>query len=125
MWKIGGNMNIRPGILSVIILLTFVMAGCSVNDAYHQFFMRGQVVQVDNDKVVVCLGTQGEFGPGDEYDVFQIVQEGSMADGTDTYHLEMVGAIVLVEIVDEHFARGRITNGTAEVSNEVEARRER
>ena len=42
----------------LIVLLTSLMGACSSSPFYHKVFMRGQVVGVDGDQVVFCIGTE-------------------------------------------------------------------
>ena len=101
------------------ILLGLLISACSTSEIIHQYAMRGQVVQVTGDQVVVCTGTSGAFNPGEEYDAFEVVFEGSIDDGTDSYYLKKVGSVALDTMIDTHFARGKIIDGAVSRHNEL------
>ena len=44
-------------------LLGFLTA-CAGGQFYHDNIMRGQIVGIDNDEVVVCIGTDAELKRG-------------------------------------------------------------
>ena len=112
-------MNIGITRISLIVLLVGLLGACSSSTMYHDSMMRGQVVQVQDDQVVVCIGTSN-IEPGTDFDVFEVIYEGTIMEGTDSYRLEKVGTITLQSVVDDHFARGRITSGSVERHNEIE-----
>lgn len=81
--------------------------------------MRGQVVDINDGQVVICIGSEQGVAPGMAFDVYEVVFEGSMDDGTDSYRLEKVGVVELMSIVDSHFAKARVVSGSVERHNEI------
>ncbi len=108
----------------VIVSVAGFIAACSSASLYHNYMMRGQVMHVEGDKVVVCIGSEDGAKPGMVLDVFKVEYSGSMTDGTDNYSKEAVGEIQIDSVIDEHFARGFIVEGTIEANNVAELRGE-
>ena len=103
-----GNSTFR----AAIFLITLSLLGACSTSAYHQYIMRGQVVQSQGDQVVVCVGRDDGVESGMTFVVYESLYDGSIADGTDhNYRLEEVGAIEVESLVDDHFARARVTSG--------------
>ena len=84
--------------------------------------MSGQVVYVEGDKVVVCIGSDDGAKTGMVLDVFKVEYTGSMVDGTDNYSKQMVGEIRIDSLIDKHFARGSILKGNIGANNVAELR---
>lgn len=106
--------------ITLILAMVGLLGACSTSSIYHESLMRGQVVQVEEDQVVVCIGNEKGAKPGMSFDVFEVVYEGTIMEGTDSYRLEKVGGIEVQSIVDNHFARARITSGKVERNNVIE-----
>jgi hypothetical protein len=104
----------------VIIVLAVLLGACSTGTFYHDNFMSGQVVKVEGKQAVICIGSADNTKPGTVFEVFEVIYEGTIMEGTDNYRLEKVGALEIQSIVDGHFARARIVGGTIERYNVVE-----
>lgn len=107
--------------LFVTVSVAGFIAACSVTPFYH-YMMSGQVVYVEGDKVVVCMGSDNGAKPGMVLDVFKVEYTGSIEDGTDNYSRRPVGEIKIDSIIDQHFARGSIVEGNVEPNNIAELR---
>jgi hypothetical protein len=90
----------------LIVLLTALMSACSSSPFYHKVLMRGQVVGVDGDQVVFCIGSDTGAAIGEEFDAYRYTYE----DG-GYYNTKEVGSVVVREIVNVHFAKGFISRG--------------
>ena len=93
-----------------IVLLTALMGACSSSPFYHKVFMRGQVVGVDGDQVVFCIGTETGASIGEEFVAHRYTYEDYHEDG-EYYDTIEVGSVVVREIVNVHFAKGVISSG--------------
>ncbi len=56
----------------LIVLLTALMSACSSSPFYHKVFMRGQIVGVDGDQVVFCIGSLGESLEIDSFELLSL-----------------------------------------------------
>ena len=74
--------------------------------------MSGQVVSVEGSNVVVCIGSAHGAEPGMLLDVSKVSYSGSITEGNDNYRRDLVGKIRIDSIIDEHFARASIVEGT-------------
>lgn len=95
-----------------IVLLTVLMAACSSSPFYHKVFMRGQVVGVDDDQVVFCIGKETGASIGEEFVAYRYTYEDYYDESDNEYYDTIeVGTVVVREIVNEHFAKGVISSG--------------
>ena len=98
----------------VLIPLLVAMSACSsLKSAGHEYVMRGQVVAIDGKEAVVCLGTRDGAQVGQQLSVYRSVEKGVGGPGKNPPRWERinVGAVRLVEVVDEHFAKAQVTSG--------------
>jgi len=116
-------MKINIAKITLVVALVGLLGACSMSRVYHGSLMNGQVVQVEENQVVVCVGTDDGAKPGMEFEVFKVLFEGTIMEGTDNYRLEKVGEIEVVSIVDGHFARALITDGSVDKFNVVELKK--
>ncbi|EAQ95798.1 hypothetical protein [Congregibacter litoralis] len=93
-----------------IVLLTALMSACSSSPFYHKVFMRGQIVGVDGDQVVFCIGSDSGASIGEEFVAHRYTYEDYLEDG-EYYDTIEVGSVVVREIVNVHFAKGVISSG--------------
>jgi len=93
-----------------IVLLTALMSACSSSPFYHKVFMRGQIVGVDGDQVVFCIGSDTGASIGEEFVANRYTYEENGENG-EYYGTIEVGSVVVREIVNVHFAKGVISSG--------------
>lgn len=99
------------------------LTACAGSQFYHENVMRGQVVGIDNDEVVVCIGSDDGAEAGQELQVHRYVWEGAVEEGSDNYRIEYVGTLQIKSIVNEHFARAISTKGDIRKHDIVELKR--
>lgn len=100
-----------------------LFAGCATAtspNAYHKYFMRGQVLDSTDKQIYVCVGNQDGAQVGQQLVVYDIMRHGKVGQ----YSRRAVGVVRIDQIVDEHFAKASILKGTAEVGNVVELKME-
>ena len=90
-------------------LLIALLGACSSSPVYHKF-MRGQIVGVDDDQVVFCIGTETGASVGEELVAYRYTYN-DYYDDTGHYVVSEVGQVVVRELVNEHFAKGIVTSG--------------
>lgn len=93
-----------------IVFLAALMGACSSSPFYHKVFMRGQIVGVDDDQVVFCIGEETGASIGEEFVAYRYTYE-DYYDDAEYYDIIEVGTVVVREIVNEHFAKGVISSG--------------
>ena len=98
--------------LSVVFLVAMLFTACANSPIYHDNFMRGQVVDVNNDGAVLCIGSSDESLKGKTLDVYRVIYlTGSADEGEDNYSREYIGELQVGEVINKHFARARINSG--------------
>ena len=107
--------------LSVVLLVATLFTACANSPTYHDNFMRGQVVDVNNDQAVLCIGSSNKSLQGKTLGVYRVIYRTDSADeGEDTYRREYIGELQVGEVIDEHFARARINSGMVKKHDVVE-----
>jgi hypothetical protein len=93
------------------LLTAVLISACTSSPIYHQVLMKGQVVGFDGDLVVFCIGTDAGTTIGQEYDAYRYTYGEYYEDQEEIYDTVKVGAVVVQEIVNEHFAKGVVSQG--------------
>jgi hypothetical protein len=90
----------------------------------HKYLMRGQVLDVQDNALVVCVGTADGAVVGQELDVVRHVP--STAPSGKAPHFfrrENVGKVRITALVDDHYAQATVISGNIRVNDTVEADR--
>ncbi len=106
--------------VSFLVVFAGLLTACAGNQFYHEKMMRGQVVGIDNDEVVVCIGSNDGAKEGQELQVYRYIWEGSADEGNDNYQVDYVGTLQIKSIVNDHFARAVSTTGNVKKHDTVE-----
>tara|TARA_R110001583_G_scaffold89571_1_gene230912 strand:- start:57 stop:407 length:351 start_codon:yes stop_codon:yes gene_type:complete len=112
----------RVKISFLMIFLGFLTA-CSGSQFYHEKIMRGQVVGIDNDEVVVCIGSEDGAKAGQELQVYRYVWEGAVDEGDSDYRVDYVGTLQIKYVVNDHFARAVSIKGKVKKNDIVELKK--
>jgi len=109
------------------ILLTLSMIGllflASCASVGHGYIMRGSILEVKGKNVYLCIGSKDGAKAGDEFNVHKnrlVTKEETNRGLKQEWVKEQTGSVKIVEIVNEHYAKGIITSGKAEVHSVVE-----
>lgn len=107
----------RLNSLLFLIALVSVLGACS-SQIYHKAVMRGQIVAVDEDQVTICIGRQQGAKTGDEFRVKRSVfRQGVVEDGESDFELVEVGRIKVSRVIDDHYARAKVINGSIKLND--------
>ena len=107
----------------LLLAVTLVAAGAcaSVERAYHAEVMQGQIVDKTDGEVVLCIGTKEGAKVGQMLTVYEIRNVAVTGNPKAVrYERIPVGKIQITEIIEEHFAKARITEGQADKYNIAE-----
>lgn len=87
----------------------------------HTWIMRGQVVQMANGEAVLCIGKADGAKPGQTLIVARAesIPNPQTKAGTG-FRKREVGAVTIVNIIDDHFARANVTKGDVKLHDIVE-----
>ncbi len=114
----------RYAIYSLIGLIVITANCASINSARHNYIMSGQVLEVADNEVYLCIGQSGGAVVGQEYTVKKFVKTINPAarKSEPFYKQEETGTVKITEIVDEHYAKAVITAGVAKANYFVDLR---
>lgn len=86
----------------------------------HTVFMRGQILEVQDSTVVVCIGEADGASVGQELDVVHHSRVKTSPKGVGRFKREVIGKVRVDAIVDEHYAEATIVDGKAGQNDSVE-----
>lgn len=115
----------KPGSIIFLSMLAFMfMVSCSsVEKGYHGYIMRGTILESSGKDVYLCIGSRDGAKAGDEFTVYKnkLISTKETSDKTQQrWAREETGKVKIMEIVNEHYAKGTILSGKAEVNSVVE-----
>tara|TARA_R110002110_G_scaffold12718_3_gene60893 strand:+ start:57491 stop:57844 length:354 start_codon:yes stop_codon:yes gene_type:complete len=96
------------------------IAACSPTQFYHENLMIGQIVNVEEGEIVVCVGNSDVVELGSVLAVSRVRYDGAIIEGRNNYSLEPVGSVRVDSLIDEHFARGTVIEGDIRKNNIVQ-----
>lgn len=102
------------------------LAGCAgTSPAYHRYVMQGQVLSLDGDALVVCIGDRDGAQVGQELTVIRHIARtgGAPKAVVSGFRREQVGTARIAEVFDEHYARAQVLSGRLKVNDVVELAR--
>ena len=114
--------RMRASLGTVAVLVSLALSGCaSTSPAYHKFAMQGQVLSVDGNSLVVCVGKEDGAKVGQELSIVRHVNRpaSSKVPGPG-FRREAVGKVRIDSIFDEHYSRAQVLSGSPQVNDTVE-----
>jgi hypothetical protein len=110
------------GVRAVLLACLLAVAGlAAANEPPHTTVMRGQLLEVDGDTVVLCIGTRDGASVGQVLDVVRHVRTTRAPKAVGPgFRREQVGQIRIAELFDEHYSRAEIVSGTPQVNDTAE-----
>lgn len=104
-------------------IFIFTAAGCAtLQAAGHKYSMKGQILDVDNGEVYLCIGSAEGANAGQELPVYRYskVPYGGAKQGAPTFKRESIGSVKITQVVDEHFAKANVLSGNIMVNDVAE-----
>ncbi len=102
-----------------VLFIIGLLTACAGSTSYHKYLMRGQVVDVDKNEVVLCIGTEDGAETGQELAVYRVTSD-NYEEGQPSYRRERTGEITIDSIIDNHFARASVNSGDVKPHDIVE-----
>ncbi len=99
------------------------LTACAENPYYHENFMRGQVVGVDDNEVVLCIGNKDGAQVGQTLDAYRVKYVNSVQEGDSGYKRDYIGEVAINTIVNDHFARASVNSGDVRLHDIVELKK--
>jgi hypothetical protein len=120
------GLPIRRALIGLLLTSLFAVTAAQASESpsvRHTFFMRGQIVEVLKDTVVVCIGRADGASVGQELDVVHHRRVSGAPKGKARFKREVVGKVRINEIVDDHYAEATVISGKARRHYSVELAR--
>ena len=111
------------------VALLFLLAGFGAHagepSLHHTLIMRGQILEVASDGIVLCVGERDGAKVGQVLDVLRHVrvQGGAPKQVGSRFRREQVGRVEIQALFDEHYARAAVVEGNPVVHDVVELER--
>jgi hypothetical protein len=88
---------------------------------YHRVVMKGDLLEVGDDGIFLCIGKRDGATAGQQIDVFRYTRDKSVNPKQGVrFARERVGRIEVTEVVDVHYARAKAIEGKLKVGDSAE-----
>ncbi|MFA4902293.1 MAG: hypothetical protein WC600_06055 [Desulfobaccales bacterium] len=105
-------------VVSTLLVILLMAMGCAtLETARHKYFMRGQVLEVQDGTAYLCLGTEQGAKVGQVLTVRRYVKIGGSRGGQ--YRVDSVGTVKITE-VESHMANAKIVTGDVKPNDIVD-----
>ena len=99
-------------------LATTALAG---EDTFrHKYVMRGQVLEVEGNSLVVCVGKNDGAEPGQVLEVVRHVRVHKHKDSAGQFRRTDIGKVRITSLFDDHYANAEVVEGKPQTSDTVE-----
>lgn len=108
--------------LTLAVLLS--LAGCAgLESTGHKYLMRGQILETRDSSVYLCIGSHDGAQVGQELEIYKFDKIPGPHKNVTAFKREKTGTVRITEIVNEHYARAKMTSGYAKENYMVELTR--
>lgn len=114
-------------LLSVLVLalaFTSPLVYAEETSFRHQYLMRGQILEIEDKTLVICVGSADGAEVGQELDVVRHQRIHRHKQPGPQFRRENVGRVKITTIFDEHYAEATVIDGDVRVNDTVEIRRD-
>ncbi len=112
------------GALGSLLLFSLLASGAALAgdspSIGHTVFMRGQILEVQDSTIVLCIGAADGASVGQELDVVHHSRVRTGPKGIGRFKREVIGKVRIDAIVDEHYAEATVIDGKAGQHDSVE-----
>lgn len=116
--------NRSAGRVAALLFGLLVLAGqVGAESIKHEFFMQGQILSKDAQKLVVCIGNRDGAMVGDELSVIHHSAVAGPAKSAPKFKRKVIGKARVVDVFDDHYATLEVIEGEAGVHDMVELER--
>ncbi len=105
---------------SSVLFIVGVLTACAGSPIYHKMLMRGQIVGVEENEVVLCIGSKDGAEIDQTLKVYRIVNENRAEEKANLFKRVYTGEVVIGSVIDEHFARASVSSGDVKLHDVVE-----
>ena len=111
-FKRKSNNSVR--LLLMLMAVLMISSYATAQTGYHANVMKGSIIEMQDSKIFICIGSRDGAKFGQELDVYNVGAKPMMYNEPLGFKREHTGKIRIVEILDEHFARATLVSGKAE-----------
>lgn len=109
------------GFAALALAGMLVVGSASAAELYHRLLMQGQVLAVEDNSLVVCIGEAGGAKVGQELALVRHTRTHAATKASGPmFRREEIGRVRIAEIFDEHYARAEVLEGIAKDNDMVE-----
>ncbi|WKN21109.1 hypothetical protein [Azotobacter vinelandii] len=114
------------GALVLALSFTSPLVHAQETNFRHQYLMRGQILEVEDKTLVICVGSADGAEVGQELDVVrhQSTLQHKHKEPGPPFRRENIGRVKITTIFDEHYAEAIVIDGDVRVNDTVEIRRD-
>jgi len=110
--------------MTLVMLFGSAMALAQDTSFRHKYLMRGQILDVEDKGLVVCVGTADGAEVGQELDVIRHKRIPTPPKSPlPRFRRETVGKVRITAVVDGHYAQAEVITGDVRVNDTVELQR--
>lgn len=115
-------MRKRALVNTVFMILLVSATGCAtLETAGHKYIMKGQILEVTDGEAYLCIGSAEGAKAGQEFKVYSYTRTQLLgAKQVPAYKRELVGAVKIAEVVDEHYAKAKVVSGRVKPNDMAE-----
>ena len=109
------------GTAMVLVLSLALATAANATDFTHKYVMRGQVLDVQDKTLVVCIGKEDGAEVGQVLNVVRH-QRGphKHKSATPDFVRKDIGKVRITSIIDEHYAKATVVDGNVKINDSVE-----
>lgn len=110
------------------VALSMVLMGCATvapeSSLRHEYLMRGQILEVQDNSLVMCIGSADGAAVGQELNVIRHTRIAKPPKSVGPgFRRDNVGKVRITTIFDDHYAQATVIDGTVRENDSVETQR--
>jgi hypothetical protein len=110
--------------MALLLSLAFATAAQALESG-HKYLMRGQVLDVQDNTLVVCIGRKDGAQAGQVLDVVRHERDPHQhKSAAPSFVRKDIGKVRITSIVDDHYAEATVIEGEIKVNDTVELQRD-
>ena len=116
-----GKVNNSIRLLLLLMAALMISSYATAQTGYHANVMKGSIIEMQDSKIYICIGSKDGAETGQEFAVYRFVKEISPNPKLPMrFKKEEKGSVKSTEIVDEHYAKAKVLAGDVRVNDVVE-----
>ena len=106
---------------AMVLVLSLALATANATDFTHKYVMRGQVLDVQDNTLVVCIGKEDGAQVGQVLNVVRHKRSPHKhKSATPNFVRTNIGKVRITSIIDDHYAKATVVDGNVKINDSVE-----